>query len=293
MSLIYLIHKTLERNNMKKGALVMFAAVTAVLLSFSSCDDDENLNLTGINGMPGSMQCDKNGEDYDENIKFYYQGDRLTKLVVKGGMGNIFNFNYEGTELVSFSTSPEDKRVADGNGSTKFKKEGNIITIESSGEPSFDVYIKEMELDENGRPIKITDKGMYLPGPDREKEEDGVYYTEFIYDDSGNLTRMDKFTIADSEMVEYCTFKYDDAPGVMNKMNTPLWFKTYWNYTHSYTTSGYSKMFLNHVNNVTEMFKQNEDGLRWTETYTYTYNKEGFPVSVKYTKSGETLRINY
>lgn len=293
MSLIYLIHKTLERNSMKKGALVMFAAVTAVLVSFSSCDDDENLNLTGIYGMPGSMRCDKNGEDYDENIKFYYQGDRLAKLVVKGGAGSIYNFNYEGTELISYSISPEDKRVADGNGSTKFEKEGNVIRIESWGEPSASVYRQEMELDGAGRPIKITDTGVYSLNPEREKEADGRYYTEFSYDDSGNLTRMDKFTIADSEMVEYCTFKYDEAPGVMNKMNTPLWFKTYWNYTHSYNTSGYSKMFLNHVNNVTEMFKQNEDGLRWTETYTYTYNKEGFPISVKYTKSGETLRIYY
>lgn len=259
---------------------ILFVLVCTMVVSCN--DDDGNLQSTGIDGKPGKVvikYTDPNSTDTD--VFFYYQGDKLTRT--KAIKGSILDFNYKNNELTSVYTSPEDKDVADGHGSTTFKKDNSKIIIESSGEPSFDLFRWELELDGNNIPAKITEIGMYShSGANGElsKVRDGKYYSEFTYEQSTkNLLKQVVYNISTSAIAATYEYEYDNSPGAISKIDLPLWYYAYKAYINREYRNVYSRLFFNYSNNIQKEMVDTEEG-ESIVNYTYQYKKNNTPISM-------------
>lgn len=251
-------------------------AIVTLLLStslFSSCSDDDNDNWvkTKVEGRPSKIVSSERGSIY-----FYYQSDKLVKI--KEDEGSTSNFKYKGDELIEVTYSPTDKNVADGNGSTTFSREGNIITVKSSGEPSFYTYTREIELGDNGLPLKISDKGLKEPGPDgKDLTIVAPTYILYTYDDSGkNLIEKRIYDAQTNQLKTTQTYNYDSKYGAASKNGLPRWYNIY--IENQYT---YRFIYLNYANNLTKIeFINNIDNYTVPTTFTYKYADNGYPLSI-------------
>lgn len=267
---------------MMKKRVSMFLGVLLCAAVVASCsDDDENLRLTGVSGKPSSVVADD--ADGSRNVYFSYKGSSLSEI--KEIKGSIQRFNYENGELVSVYTSPEDKDVADGNGSSTFKKDGNTIVSESCGEPAWDVsFRKEIELGEDNIPVKITDVGIFTNTAEGiEKTEEGKYYGVFTYDGSTkNLARLVVHDKSTSEVVGTYEYEYDNKAGILSNVELPLWYYAWSAYQKRDFRNSYNRIFYNRANNLVKevVTGTGEDVRQGTYTYSYGYNKDNAPVSM-------------
>lgn len=266
---------------MKKRILqILFVLVCTIVVSCS--DDDGDLKSTGIDGKPGKVvmkYTDPNSTDTD--VFFYYQGDKLTGT--KEIKGSVLAFNYKDNELTSVTTSPEDKDVADGHGSTTFNKEGSKIIIESWGEPSSYSFRWELELDENNIPVKITDLGTYShlgANGELSKVRDGEYYSVFAYEQATkNLVKQTIYKISTSTIVATYEYEYDKNPGAISKIGLPLYYYAYKAYLNRDYRSVYNRLFFNYSNNILKEMVDTEEG-ESIINYTYQYKKSNTPASM-------------
>lgn len=262
----------------------MRAAVNLSLLIFSficflSCDkNDDNLKLTKENGKPSMIQKEDGSKVY-----FYYDGDKLSEI--KEIKGSVASYKYENDDLVSVSYAPEDKAVADGHAFTKFQKmDTNKIRIESSGEPSFDVYKWEIDVF-GGLPMRITELGFYSSDPDRAESplQEGLYYGDFAYDPTmESLLKLTIYNKETNEKVATYTYEYDDKPGAISKIDLPLWYYAYRAYRNRAYFGDYNKLFDCHVNNILGVTIDEvapEDDAATEVVWTYDYNDENYPVT--------------
>ncbi len=252
-----------------------------------SCNDDEEIRLTKENGKPSFIKFD----EYDGDIYFYYEGNHITQIIEEKGA--IINFKYINDELASLSMRPTDKEMPDGNVFIEFKKEDNKIIVESTVDPFFDTIIKEIELDENNIPIKITDKGLYHR---EEKLEDGAYYSVLLFDPkTKNLIKEETFDIATSQLIATRTYQYENTPGIFSKTDFPLWFYAYQNQNYYHFSLRYYIIYFNYSNNISNMIIEDS---RYNNiekiNYNYNYNKDGFPISIQInTSNKQTMSVKY
>lgn len=276
--------------------LIPFLFIPFMLSGFVSCDsnDDDNEQApTGIDGRPSVV------EENGKRIFFYYDVNRISRI--KEENGSVLNFKYGNDntssylpELSSISISPANKDVADGRGDISFIRKGNKVTIERTGEPSFSIQVKELELDENMLPAKITDMGNYrLTTSGREKISDGEYYSLFSFDAAtSSILKEEVYRISDGEKVATYTYKYEDTPGVLSKIDFPKWFNAYWNSRMAHLT-GYRKLFFSHTVNLSEVvIDDSVNGVSETRRYTYEYNKNNYPVAMR-SATHEIKKIGY
>jgi hypothetical protein len=201
---------------------------------------------------------------------------------------------------VSIYTSPEDKEVADGHGSTLFKKESrDKIIIESSGEPGFELFRKEMELNENNVPLKITDAGVYAyTGANGElsKISDGHFYAVFTYEPSThNLIRQVIYDIETDEKIISYDYEYDSNTGAFSRIDLPLWYYTYQAYGNRDYRSAYNRLFFNYSNNLVKETVYDEGAAQEKIfRYTYKYNEGNAPVFMEHdTEDVPNISITY
>lgn len=264
-----------------KQKLIQPALILACGAVFAACsNDDDNLRTTRVNGMPSSIKY-RDNDNEDKQVYFYYQDNRLSRI--KEIKGSIMDFNYEDNELASVSTSPEDKNVMDGHGSSSFRKEGsNKIIIESSGEPSFDVYRIELELDDNNFPVKATETGLFsITGPNQlTKVWDGKNYAVFEYDrTTRNLIKQTVYDKKTSDVVATYTYEYDNNPGALSRMELPLWYYAYRAYGNRDYNYNYSSLFFNYANNLLkETINKEETSEADITNYIYQYNNNNTPI---------------
>jgi len=248
----------------------------------ASCSSDDKLQLTNVDGKPSSVKMSYNdGTD----VFFSYQEGRLSEI--KEIRGSVSSFKYENDELVSISGRPEDDRVADGKGIIKFRKEGeNRIIAEFNGEPDFNMYRYELELDENNIPVKITDLGIFAYTDDnRELSQvrEGLYYAVFTYDEATkNLTQLVVYDKTSSSEVATHDYEYDNNTGAVSKTNLPLWYHAYRAFMNRDYRYGYNMIFFNYYNNLIKesVSKAGDDPEQNTYNYIYTYNKNNAPISM-------------
>jgi hypothetical protein len=253
--------------------------------------DDDAIKPTGENGKPSQM---KYGLD-NSGLLFYYQADRLWQT--KSESGSVTEFIYENDELTSLHFYQTDERVADGGGSISFKKEGDRkILVEHIAEPSFDIYTQEIELDERNLPVKITQTGLFAsgfpPGEERQLLQAGRYYSLFSYDASTlSLLKEEVFLIENDKRIGVYTYEYENTPGVIDRMNAPLWFYIYHS-SNPYTPG----IYLHYARNLSKASIKVDENLnidenQWHRTldYSYEYNKAGYPLTITVTdqSSGE------
>ncbi|MCD7900857.1 MAG: hypothetical protein LUH22_13600 [Bacteroides sp.] len=269
--------------------LFLFSALSMGVIS---CDSDDGFSRTGINGKPSLVKEVGNG-----NISFYYEGNRISKIIAENG--STSTFTYKDNELVRVSSTPTDRDIVDGNSSSSFEREGNKIIVESTGDPFFDIFRTEIELNESGFPIKITDAGLY------HRTEEGMvmrrepeYFSVLSYDPGSNrLMKEEFFDIKTLESIALYSYEYEDTPGVMSKVDIPAWFSIYWNHYSSYSVNRYNILFLCYANNLSAV-KVRDDRYPVKEKeveYAYRYNDNHFPVRLTSTNidGGGWLEIQY
>ena len=269
---------------MKKSITLFFSTFLFSLCVISCSDDDDNLKLTKENGKPSGITYADKSEAF-----FYYEGNKLK--TIKEIKGTISEYEYEAGELVSVSYSPEDKAVADGHSSVNFEQlEGNKINIESWGEPSSNLYRWELELDDSGLPQKMTEVGVFAHDGSGQvvKKIEGEFYAKYIYDSATkNLTQIKLYRKNTSALHSTYDFEYDNNPGVMSKIDLPLWYYAYAAYRNKDFSGNFNKLFYCYSNNILKETKMLNDVMGFgvdlmdvepvVITYSYSYNKENYP----------------
>jgi hypothetical protein len=255
-----------------------FTYLLVFLTLIVSCkDNDEQWQITGINGRPSRVDLD-NGSA----IRFAYkQGELYSVVELKS---SIFEFQYENQALSSINISPQDKDVADGHASVVFRKEGaSKIIAEWSGEPSFDLLRCELELDESGMLTKLTENGVYShtgANGGLSLVQEGLYYVEFTYQSvTNNLIKLVIHDKSTSRVVETFDYEYDNYLGAASEMGLPLWYYAYNAYSKRHLQTPYDKLLLNYHNNIvreTAVMESVADPIQ--VSYIYKYNDANVPV---------------
>lgn len=250
------------------------AVIIAISFSLFSCDDNEDgFGLTGKNGLPSMFRIDDN-ETY-----LSYSGNQLLLMMYENGATTAFNYEENAFQSISLAPPPYPS-IADGHGFVRFERKGNKIRVISSGEPTNVASIKEIELDKNELPAKITDMGYFEPSSEGyQKLYNGKDYSVLTFDPvTKNLLKRDIFSLKDSILLKAYTYKYDNSPGSMSRVELPSWFYAYW--YQNYAGTAIFSQFLNHHNNMTEeTVTDKETGEIHTTYNKYAYNGESYPVS--------------
>jgi hypothetical protein len=244
-------------------------------LCLSSCSDNDDIKLTGIDGRPSVLLS--NGQ---VTASFAYSGNQFAGIQYPDGQAA--HFNYEDGEFVSISYTPP-KDVADGHAWVHFAKTGDkTYKVSHGGEPSMDIdYREEVALDANGLPIKVSFTGIFQQGANGEKQiKEGDRYAFLTFDPATRqLLRQEIYDNESNLLVKY-TYEYDNASGSISHLEFPMWFLGWWYYNHVYSYDFKNVQFLNHHHNITKITSENSERNRSSVTYTYKYNKNNFPVSV-------------
>jgi hypothetical protein len=101
------------------------------------------------------------------------------------------------------------------------------------------------------------------------------YTVANMYDNVGNIIKSE-----DDERIQ--TFTYDDKKGIFSNINTPAWLL--WDIDVDYIWEG---MYFT-VNNLSEFTDTGIEKGYHANSYIYTYNPDGYPVSFKYTETYES-----
>lgn len=259
-----------------KKVVTCFLVLSLLSLGLTSCsDDDENFPYTGENGRLSRAQYG------DDTFYFSYIGNKISQIRINKTF--VSDFMYENNELSKISTHPIDDRIADGNSYSSFSRDGNVIRVENWGEPSVLTYVMEIELDENDIPVRITELGGFPHPLDLETEQTkGKYYALLDFDpDTKNLLKQELYLIETSEKVASYEFEYNETPGVMSKIDLPLWFFAYKCYAANGFGINYSALYFNHSNNLIKaLVSDSENEIYSTYMLQYEYNKAGFPIKL-------------
>lgn len=255
----------------------LFALCTILITSvfgLSSCskddDDDGSSPRTKINGRPSRYEFTQNDEG--KQTFFFYNEDKLTKVRIKDSEDI---YTYTNGYLTKIETRNTNKDIADGNGFTTFTRKKNLIYIETMAEPSWTEYIKEIELNSENLPIKITS---YTP---KVNENPSISYTIYTYDSAKRVTKMEFYNANEKKPETTVTLEYDNSPGSVSKNGLPMWYNIY--------RADYGYSYANYINNVSKRtIVYNKSGEATTVmNYTYEYNKEGYPVSITQQVAGK------
>ncbi|MDR2918539.1 MAG: permease [Tannerella sp.] len=265
---------------MKKTTLLT-AMLTSLLLL--SCNDDD-LELTKKGGQPSLF------EQNSTKIYFSYQDNQITQIKKKNG--STIHYTYENGSLSNLSFTPPPN-VADGHGSSTFIQESeNKIRVESWGEPSFDIHVQEIEV--NNNQVKITEIGSFQQGPDGlTKVYEGKRYTQITLDPATkNILKREVFSIETSELLATYSYEYDNNPGTMSAIDWPLWLRIYFCEDNSFSYYSQYRQYFNYKNNlIKETADNKEENTEYTVNYTYTYNKSGYPITATNDKYQEANKI--
>lgn len=269
---------------MKKTTLL--TAMLTSLLLLSCNDDDDDLELTKKDGQPSMF------EQSSTKIYFSYQNNQITQRKTKNG--STAHYTYENGSLAKISFTPPPN-VADGHGSSSFIQESeNKIRVESWGEPSFDIHVQEIEVDNANNQVKITEIGSFKQGPDGlTKVYEGTRYTQITLDPfTKNIVKREVFSNETSELLATYSYEYDNNPGTMSSIDWPLWLRIYLCEDYSYSYYSYQRQYFNYKNNlIKEIADNKEENTEYTVNYTYDYNKNGYPTTATNDKYQERNKL--
>jgi len=275
---------------MNKLFLTISSAILLMAgLYLSSCSDNDDIKLTGIDGRPSDLLS--NGQVF---ASFVYSGNLFAGIQYPDG--HATRFNYEDGVFSGISYMPP-KDVADGHGWVHFNKTGdNTYEVSHGGEPSTDInFREEVVLDANGLPVKVTFTGIFQQGPNGEKQiEEGGGYALLTFDPTTRQLLEQEVYDKESNLRVKNTYEYDNASGSISHLELPLYFLGWWYYNHAYSSGFKDVQFLNHRHNITKITSENSKEERSSATYTYKYNENDFPVSEFCNKGeGEEVEIRY
>ena len=131
-------------------------------------------------------------------------------------------------------------------------------------------------------PVKITDKGIFeYTGGETERKQirEGKYYSLLSIDPTTrNLLKEEVYLLETDAKVATYTYEYENTPGVMSKVDLPVWYYAYRNHM-SYWDNGAGNLYFNYSNNlVKKIIDDDLNEVRKTVEISYEYNQAGFPV---------------
>ena len=268
---------------------IRLALTISFCLGLFSCDNDSFIQSTGKDGRPSAFETE-NGV----TIGLFYQGTQL--ITMKNKDGSSTGFTYGDRSILRVFFEPPHG-MADGHGDISFIQDGeNKIRIESWGEPSSVRNIKEMELDDQARPVKITNLGYFQwTEKGEEKLGEGKEFALFSYDPTtGLLSRIDEHRLSDGQLQTSYSFSYENSPGIMSQVDLPAWFSIYWGSRYIGGNNSVDLQFLNYKNNLQEIKTNPQEEDATLLSLHYTYNKSDYPVTVSDQKEPKNkIRIQY
>ena len=273
--------------------MLLSTILSAVLLMGglcqSSCSDNDDIKLTGIDGRPSVLLS--NGL---VTASFIYSGNQFAGIQYPDGQATHFSYK-EGELSGIFYTPPKD--MADGHAWVHFNKIGDkTYEVSRGGEPSMDIdYREEVTLDTNGLPVRVTFTGIFQQGANQEKQiEEGDRYALLTFDPATRQLLNQEVYDKESNLLVKYTYEYDNASSSISHLELPMWFLGWWYYRHAYSYDFENVQLLNHRHNITKITSENSEGKRSSVTYTYKYNKNNFPVFVFCDRwKGEEVEIRY
>lgn len=295
---------------MKK--LFTFALFLSTALSIStfvtSCSDDDDdyyptSPYTNVNGKPSLIASTTNT---DNKTYYYYKNGVRTSTL----SGSDIKYEYEyKNDFLSKIYSVPPPNMADGNSQSNFSKENNLINIQSWADMSPGINKMEINLNEKSLPIKTTNKGYFNhDGSKKDTPEYSSCYATYTYDSSDRLSKNEVYNIETNKLIETSVFEYENTPGMMSKSGVETWYNVYLfnnlltlysdETKYEINDSSYSPIAmvsLNYINNISKISVTSGEKTSIIN-YTYTYNKEGYPITVMAksdTHTYDTYKIEY
>ncbi|MFH4964258.1 hypothetical protein V8G69_04580 [Gaetbulibacter sp. M235] len=177
---------------------------------------------------------------------------------------DTYTYTYNSNGLLSsYSANSEDVTIT---------YNGNNITLSGTIEGNTSAQA-ELELDNNGLIIKVTESNQY---------------TNFGYDSNGNLVSAQSYDNTDNLLSEF-TIQYDNKINPFYGQLESIYIERFIEFFSEFDGiyiggfEGYSFPYLK--NNITSI---NEVSGR-TTTFSYTYDSENYPTNVNGTFSGDTV----
>lgn len=243
-----------------------------------SCDNDD---------IPSNLEGAK-PKKIDGYTYVYDGAGRIEKIKTEVGE---WKYTYEENLLTAVSHRITKKDIADGSVMIRFEHKGNKIIVESTAEPDFRIYREEIELESNN-PVRITDAGVFeYTAEGRVKKDDGSRFSTLSYETPERLlSRVETYSLPDSNLVKTITYEYDQSPGVMSQVTVPSWYLIYRDFDYyteiprflNYKMNIVKRTITDHLTNTTE-----------TTEYTFEYNKIGLPTTILSERSGQKMTIKY
>ncbi len=248
---------------------------------FYSCSnsDDNPVNTPITKGQPTEFKINGILESYH-----YTNGNQLSKIIYNSQKSDITEFHYSGNELTkcTFTHTPPVMGIS----KIEFQKTDSHKIIATISLPENVLYHQTIELNDDGLPIRINDIVSDIP-KDRE-----VCLCELSYYPGSNKLYQKKFFSKQQEETHTHTFIYDNKPGSTSQIDFPLWGRIY--LYGLYTRSLSDEHWLNYTNNqIRRETVVKFDPSTKSNEYQYTYDEEGYPISVIEPMHGYTISIKY
>ncbi|MDR1097464.1 MAG: hypothetical protein LBL57_04965 [Tannerella sp.] len=261
---------------MKTIKLFLLALCVTGLYSCNNSDDNKPVNIPGVKGRPVEFNVNGFLDSYH-----YINENRLSKIIYGSDESYTTEFHYTGNELTQCTFTYPSSHTGISN--LEFKKTGSHKIIVTLNFPENISSFQSVELNDSGLPIRII-RGI------SEDEED--CFCEFSYYPGSNKLYRKKLFSEQKETYTTHTFIYDDNPGSSSQIDFPIWARIYLHELHKKSVS--DEQWLNYTNNViridiTSISKPSTE----SQEYLYTYDEEGYPVSVIEPIYGYTINIKY
>lgn len=254
-------------------------ALLLLLIQFFSCQktldestpvlpdpvDDSTYQL-----IPVRLIMTSNGEEYYDSLVYDTERRLIEEWIIDSdGVGKIV-YTYKNNEPVSmesYSLSPEqinDKSVYGAKINNTIKETfTNYITSDNTPFVTTRTYL-------------FNEKGQLMKG----MLADGTVFEELTWDQKGRVSTLWYKESSDLNLV----YTYDDKKGLFSSVNSPFFFDAFL----STTIANFS---VNNLKETTVTHKSGNDTVVEKTTYSYTYNKDGYPETITQSDQFEELLI--
>ena len=264
---------------MKTFNTFLFLSIALFLVSCESSDVESHTEK-GVKGRPSSFIFT------DNNTKDTYSYDtenRLSKITYGlGGVSMAIQYTNNEPLSCSFTHNPSISGIS----KIEYNRIDSKKIMVSFVFPEDASGLKNqlLVLNDDGLPLKL-----YILNGDTPDESDGICSYEISY--YPNSTRIkEKTKYIDGNTIVY-KYEYDDIRGTTSNVNLPVWFRVFIVDFSVKSTTDYG--LLNDVNNITtiEVYKNNV--LNTSQVYEYSYDSEGYPISLLEPLYKQRITINY
>ncbi len=264
------------------------------MVGFFSCVKNEvdPIIKTNIKGKPSAFEL----EDWKHLVSYHYTNEnRLSKITYGAGIGKVTReFLYSNNELIrcKYTRNPESKII--GISTIEFEKKNKYEIRACILFDSNTVAYQTILLNDEELPVRISSNR--IDNLIQEESYDHSYNEFMYYPGTKKVHKIMYYTVSKNkvDLIKTHVYEYDNNPGTTGKISCPLWFRIFLTNLHIENLS--DKELKNYDNNVIkEEILNNKvpSSIRHIIEYKYTYDDEGYPVSVIEPIHAQKINIIY